>query len=408
MNILITTGIFPPDIGGPATQLKHLIKEILSRNPDFKITVLTFGSKKNSKIETEEYKIIKISKNIPRPFRNFFYFTNTLRLGFKSDIIYSWDLYAAGFFSFLTKKIFPGKKLIIRFVGDSAWERYFNKFSTPSIRDNFQFSIPDNIIEFQNKKYGLRIEFKKWLRKKMLASADFVVVPSEFMKEIAIKIGVDNGRIRIINNSVEYLFGTQEIEELKKIDKEVCKKNLGFNENGINLVSVSRLVPWKGQECLIEIMPDLIKKYENVFLYLIGDGPEFNKLKSKISNLKLENNVFLIGKLSHSEVFKYLKCADMFILNTAYEGMSHTILEAITVGIPVITTNIPSNKEVIEDGINGFLTDYNDKGKIFEAIQKIIENPDLKNKFSTESKKKLECFKFEDLVLKTVKMLKEV
>lgn len=400
MRILITTGIFPPDIGGPATQLDALLKEILARERNFKITVLTFGEKNGD----YPYKVVKVSKKIIKILRNLYYLFRTVILGLKNDIIYSWDLYFAGFASFLTKKIFPKKKLIIRFVGDSAWEYFVVNIQKSKIQSQKIESY--NIFDFQNKKYGLAVEFRKWLRKKMLMSADIVIVPSEFMKTVAIKIGVNENKIKIIYNSVDFLFNEKEKEELNSVTKDVCKKELNFKENGVYLVSVSRLVKWKGQDCLIEIMTELIKKYKDIFLFIIGEGPEILNLKSKILNLKLEENVFLLKKLSHTKIFKYLKCSDIFILNTAYEGLSHTTLEAMQVGIPIIASNVCSNPELIENGKNGFLTEYNNKKEIMDAISKIIKNPELKQKFSKESKKKLKDFNFENLIDKTIGILK--
>lgn len=400
MRILITTGIFPPDIGGPATQLDALIKEILAREPDCKITVLTFGEKGGN----YPYEVIKISKKNSKILRSFFYFTKTFFLGLQNDTIYAWDLYTAGFSSYLVKKILFRKKLIIRFVGDSAWETYFNKISI--LKSKFQNYDFDDILKFQEKKYGFAIEFRKWLRKKILMSADIAVVPSEFMKKVAVKIGIAENKIKIIYNSVDFLFDEKGKRELENINKDLRRKDLNFKENGIYLVSVSRLVKWKGQECLIEIMPELIKKYENIFLFIIGDGQEFKNLKSKILNLKLEENVFLMGKLEHKNVFKYLKCADIFLLNTFYEGLSHTMLEAMQVGVPIIASNVCSNPELIKNGKNGFLTEYNNKKEIMNAVYAIVESPELKQKFSEESKKRLENFNFEDLVEKTIDILK--
>jgi len=409
VKVLITTGIFPPDIGGPATQLDYLIKEVLIRKPSFKINVLTFGEKGAD----YPYDVYKISKKIPKILKSFSYLMKTFILILQNDTIYAWDLYTAGFSSYLIKKIIPRKKLVIRFVGDSAWEYYFNKFSISNPEGEqvsrgagFQFSIPDDILKFQEKKYGFKIEFKKWLRKKMLMSADIVVVPSEFMKSIALKIGFSENKIRLIYNSVDFLFDEKEINEFENTSNTFYKKELGFKEDAIYLVSASRLVPWKGQSALIETMPDLIKKYGDIFLFIIGDGLEFNNLKFQISNLKLENNVFLTGRLSHGKVFEYFKCADVFILNTFYEGLSHTLLEAMKIGIPIIASRAGGNMELIEDGENGFLVEYNNKQEITNAILKIIQNPGLKERFAARSKQKLNQFNFNDLVNKTIEILK--
>jgi len=394
MKVLILTGIFPPDIGGPATQLGYLIPDLMKRG--FKISVLTFGNSERSsdlprEVGAPAYPVKKISKKIPQPWRNILYILKALKMSFGFQAVYVWDLYTAGFSGFLIKKLFPKKKFIVRFAGDSAWEKARG-----------EEKISENLTQFIEKKYSFSIEFRKGLRKKIMTSADAVVAVSYFLEGVAEKIGVKKERLKMIYNSVDFLFENKE---------EALRKPGAFAKpdfKGINLISASRLVPWKGQKILIEIMPYLIERHKNIRLWIIGDGPEFSNLKSQISNLKVEKNVFLLGRISHQELFEYMRAGDIFLLNTDYEGLSHQILEAFYLGIPVITTSVCSNSELIENEKSGFLVGYNNKEEFKRTISSLIENPELKALFVKNAKTKLANFKWERLVEETAALLRSL
>ncbi len=123
-SVLVLSGIFPPDIGGPATQLDHLIKELIKNN--FKVEVLTFGSPEVKKFS---YPVKSVSRKIAQPWRAGIYLVKAFLASLKADILYAQDLYFPGWCGWILKKIL-GKKLVTRFVGDSAWETALNRAYT--------------------------------------------------------------------------------------------------------------------------------------------------------------------------------------------------------------------------------------------------------------------------------------
>ncbi len=383
---MVLTGIFPPDLGGPATQLGYLIPDLMKMG--FKVSVLTFGEKLPE--DNYIFPVKKISKKISQPFRNIFYILTALKMARNFQIVYAWDLYTPGFSGFLIRRLFPGKKFIVRFAGDSAWEKARG-----------EGKISENLTQFIEKQYGFSIELRKRLRKKIMTSADKVIAVSYFMEGIAEKIGVRKDRLKMIYNSVDFLFQ-------KKAEESAGRLHPDFSDKNFNLITSSRLVPWKGQQLLIEIMPELMNKYQNINLWIAGDGPEEKNIKSQIANLKLSENVFLLGKLSHNELFRHLRKADIFLLNTDYEGLSHQILEAIHLGVPVITTNVCSNSELIENEKSGFLVEYNNKEELKKAISCLIEKPEFKELFVKNAKNRLADFQWERLVEETATLLKSL
>jgi len=358
-KILILTGIFPPDIGGPATQLDALIRQLIKQG--YQIRVLTFGQKD----QEYPYQVYGVSNKWPSFFKSFFYLIKGLVLGLKSDIIYNQDLYTSGITALTIKKIFK-KKLVTRFVEDPTFET--GSFSK--------------------------------IRKNILFNSDKIIVCSNYIKEIALSIGLSEKNIKVIYNSIDFL-------ELKSNDnKKELKKKLDFK--GITLLTIARLTPWKGIDMLIEIMPQIIEKYKKINLIIIGSGSELKNLQRIVRHLKLDKHVFFKGKLSHQETINYIEASDLFLLNTHHEGMSHTLLEAMKIGIPIITTKVGGNLETIKDKETGLLVDYRDKEQWINAINQILDNQDLAEKLIKQAKDDLKRFNWDNLVKETIRVFENV
>ena len=139
-----------------------------------------------------------------------------------------------------------------------------------------------------------------------------------------------------------------------------------FKEEKI-VISAGRPVPWKGFALLKEVIAELRAEGEKVRLVIATD-------------------------LSQERLWRELQAADIFVLNTGYEGLSHQILEAMNFGLPVITTNIGGNPEVVKDGENGFLVAYNDKAAFKEKIRILLHDRQLAEKLGQAGKTTLTRF----------------
>jgi glycosyltransferase involved in cell wall biosynthesis len=113
----------------------------------------------------------------------------------------------------------------------------------------------------------------------------------------------------------------------------------------------------------------------------------------------------LIDRLPHREFLEYFKASKIFVLNSGYEGFSHLLLEAMAIGLPIITTNVCGNPEIIKDGYNGLLVEYNNKTQFKEAILRVWKNKDLQNKFSENGEKTVLEFSLERMLNETIKIL---
>jgi len=385
MKIVFAAEIFSPDVGGPATYVNKLAQELVSQGHDVK--VLTYSdSKSQSEDRKYNFKVFRVSRKTNVLFRYFKYLKQLKKLSRQADLIFAQGPIPSGLPAIIVKKL-TGKKVIIKVVGDFSWERSRNVYG-----------LTKNIDEFQNSKMPWKLKCLRWLQTKVLNQADLIITPSHYLKKIVSGWGINSDKVEVIYNAVE------------KIDcplsPEAAKEDLKISGNII--LSIGRLVPWKGFETLIKIFPKLLEVNNNYKLVIVGDGPERKNLEELIKQNNLSGQVVLTGQINHRDIPKFLRAADFFVLNTSYEGLPHLVVEALMMKLPVITTKIGGNPEVIENGVNGLLIDYNNEGQLLDAVKKIWTDKELVNKFVMNSEASLTKFSFSEMYQQTVAQFKNI
>ena len=157
------------------------------------------------------------------------------------------------------------------------------------------------------------------------------------------------------------------------------------------IVSAGRLMPQKNQRMLIEAFSEVVKKYPEYKLIIYGEGPDREKLESLIEELNLKNQVMLPGNVS--DLHDRMKSAEMFVLSSDYEGMPNALIEAMCIGLPVISTKVSGTRELIDPEKNGILTDCADEAQLIEAMEILISDPNKRNDFARENVKLAERLK---------------
>lgn len=339
-RVLIATGIFPPEGGGPATYSKILLDELPKEN--FGVRVLNFGS----------------VRRLPKGIKHIVYFFGALRLGKNADIIFAQDPVSVGLPAMLAAKILC-KKFILKIVGDYAWEQGVQRFGVKETLDAFLLN-----------KYGWEVEFLKKIQKFVANSAEKIIVPSEYLKKVISAWGVSPEKISVVYNAFD--------APGLNISKENARKQLRIS--GKILISAGRDVPWKGFQTLRDLMPEISEQIPDAKLFILSNEPR-------------------------EKLLLYLRAADVFVLNTAYEGFSHLILEAMAMGAPVITTNVCGNPELVDDGISGILVGFNDKKAIKNSILKLLKDEKLSQKLTSAAFQKSKQFSKERMINETIKIL---
>ncbi|MDC0871524.1 glycosyltransferase family 4 protein [Acidimicrobiia bacterium] len=350
MNILITVGIFPPDIGGPASFVPKISNFLMENGHNVKIICLSEVG--NNHIE-DNLDVIRIRRSNNLPIRWLKTIYQIVKNGRNSDLIFVNGLGVESTIAALILK----KKLIRKIVGDPVWERAYNQKKTIESFD-----------EFQNNKHSFLIEVQKLLRNWSINSAEIVITPSDHLKNFVSELGFNNEILKI-NNGVD-------ITDIKRTN---------VHKADINLLIISRLVIQKNINIVIEAMELLDNK--KVKLSIIGEGGEFNKLEGVIHELNLQNRVQLLGKIDNNKISQFLLTADIFIQASDYEGLPHSVLEAINYEIPILSTEVGGCKDLLNDGERGFIIPIpQDKKIIAENIIYIIDNKDEATKRADAAK----------------------
>ncbi len=337
MNILITTGIYPPDVGGPA-RFVPLIADKLSKKYNVNVITLSEG---HSYSEKDQYKVIRIIRRQNKFIRFIKSILLIIKIGKRSDVIFINGLWLEAYIANLLIR----KKTIRKIVGDPVWEKYYS-----------QYKIDDGFDDFQNKKYNLPIEIYKSARNLSINSTDTIIVPSNHLLNFIKKTGFSGNLIKINN-------GTKKSNTIEK----------KFNEN-IFLI-VSRLVRQKNIDLIINSLDNLRRNNSlNFKLNIIGDGPEYEKIKNLIENLNLSESINLVGAKFGTELEEFYRSSNYFLQLSSYEGMPHSILEAMNFGLIVITSKFGGNYELIKNNDFGYIVENLEIEQIIKSINTAISN----------------------------------
>jgi glycosyltransferase involved in cell wall biosynthesis len=354
MKICISTPIFPPEIGGPATFVPELAKRLAEKG--HVVHVITYGSPAFE--EKDGYSIHRISypklpKILALPLRmlKFALLTSKIVRKYDCQVIYTQDPSVAGIPSYFASKM-TKRPLIMKYVGDWAWETAFLRGWTNQLLHDFYDHSKDNLI----------IKIMKVVQRIITRGCSAIIVPSKYLKFIIDRWRVGTSVV-VIPNAVE----------IPNLDKKLCRRELSLE--GKILLAVGRLEPWKGIDIILSVMPKILKEFKGAKLIIIGDGPELNGLKKIATKLGLFESVLFLGRLPHGEVLKYICASDVFILPSLYEGMSHSLLEAMSCKTPVISSNVCGNPEIVIDGKTGLLVEPKNGEQLESAILEVFNNP---------------------------------
>lgn len=206
---------------------------------------------------------------------------------------------------------------------------------------------------------------------------------SESVKNYYIKnIGVPREKITVIPNGIDIsCYQSFERDESLRI-------SLGINPDETAIICVANLHINKGHKYLLEAFEEVYKDNQKTKLLLAGDGEEKNNLLRQIENYESKNNIFFLGK--RNDVPELLKISDIFVLPTLFEGMSNAIIEAMAAGVPVITTDIPENQDLIENKKTGLLFPANNVHHLVKAIKLLTTDSTLRKRFSQNSLQRVE------------------
>ncbi len=209
----------------------------------------------------------------------------------------------------------------------------------------------------------------------------------------------------ISNYNLDYLVNSHGCDKSKisvmrvPINREFCDAIVPGGRKKMQLVSVCRLHPIKGLTVALEAISLLVKHFPEINLTLIGDGPNKQELKALSKKLDIKSNIVFYGNAGNEEVLRVVSESTIFILpcviasNGDRDGIPTSLIEAMYLKTPVISTTISGIPELIEDGSEGFLVEPNNAEQLASKCKYLLEDEQLRNTMGKNGKEKV-CHKF--------------
>ncbi|MFZ2500788.1 MAG: glycosyltransferase family 4 protein [Minisyncoccia bacterium] len=332
MKIVIATPLYPPEIGGPATYAKLLFEGL----PEKGIAV----------------ELVKFSevRHLPKFIRHYVYYRRVLLAARGADVVYALDPVSVGFPAMRAARKL-GKPFIVKIVGDYAWEQGSQRFGVTQSLDAFIKTKPESFV----------VRILQRIQSRVARNATRIIVPSDYLKGVvATWKDVKKENIEIIYNAVS-------LGSVGNVPIDIANLPRPL------IVTAGRLVSWKNMDGVI----DAVARIQGASLAIVGDGSERAALERRAQE-NLPGRVVFTGTLLHEDTLAVLKSADVFALNSSYEGLSHLLVEAQALGVPIVATNVGGNPEVITDEKDGLLVPVGDPSALLHALERIISDEALR------------------------------
>ena len=339
MKVVVVSGIWPPDVGGPASHAPALADALLAAGHAAEVVTTAAAPP-----EARAYRVRWVSRTRPAPLRHLAVVREVARAARSADRVYATSMVRRASLGASIAR----RPLIVKLVSDEAFER--------AVRAG---RFPGTLEDFQRVSGGPRLRLLRGSRNRALRRAAHVVVPSAYLRDLALGWGIAPNRLTVVPNPAPPLPPLP--------DRDAARGALGLD--GVTLAAAGRLTR---QKALGDALA-AVARVDGVSLVVAGDGPERGALERRAAELGLDGRVRFVGPLARTEVLTLFRAADAALLSSAWENLPHSVVEALAVGTPVVATAVGGVPEVVRDGENGLLVAPGDVAALADAIRRVSE-----------------------------------
>lgn len=367
MRVLLTSPVFPPDLGGPAVYVPSLARFLVERGHE--VRVVAFCSDPAPK--GWPFEVISISRgNLAlRYLKACFLVWREAR---KVDVVYVNEHLAL--LHVLAARL-ALRPTMIRIMVDGAWEISHRK----------GWIGGDDIVTFESKDYGWQVRLTRYLQRLWWSWCRRIISCSDFLRNILIeRYGVDPAKVQLVYNA--YHGPTR---DAVRETQAQARAALGLTAGRRYLLTICRLMVWKGVDHVIDALDGLP---QDVHLLVAGDGDMLEPWKRHARERGLEARVQFLGNVAYERIPLLIRAADVFVLNSEYEGLSHTLLEVSALGTPIVATGVCGNPEVVEHEQNGLLVPMRSAASLRAAFARLLGDADLRRRFVETGLARMERF----------------
>jgi glycosyltransferase involved in cell wall biosynthesis len=332
MKVLIVSGIWPPDVGGPASHAPELAGWLRERGHEVEV-VVTAGAAPVA----EAYPVRWVSRSLPPGVRHAAAVRLIAARARHADVVYSTGMFGRSSLGALLART----PVVLKLTADPAFERARRRGL-----------VAGEVDDFQSGGGGPVGTILRAARDRAVARAAHIVCPSAFMRDLVVSWGVPADRVTLLPNAAPRVTDAGAFDPGPRPVLAFAGRLTAQKDLGVALAALREL--------------------DGVRLLIAGDGPERARLEAAAGE-----RVEFLGPLPRAEVLGLLRAADAAILTSAWENFPHGVVEALAVGTPVIATRTGGVAEVVTDGENGLLVEPGDAGAFAAAVRRYLGDPEL-------------------------------
>jgi glycosyltransferase involved in cell wall biosynthesis len=346
VRALIVSGIWPPDVGGPASHAPDVAAFLCERGHDVEVVTTA-----NAAPAIAGYPVHWIARSLPKGAIHARTAYEIARRAAHADVVYTTGMFGR---SSLGASI-ARRPYVVKLTADPAFERARRRGI-----------VGGNVDEFQGGSGGTASRVLRIARDAELKRAAHVFTPSSYLRELALSWGVPAERVSVLPNPAPSLPALAPRDELRR----------SFGLRGPTLAFAGRLTAQKSLRVALEAVASV----DGVSLLIAGEGDERARLERDVAELGLDERVRFLGALPRARVVELFAAADASILSSMWENFPHTVVEALAVGTPVLATASGGVGEVVHDGENGLLVPLGDSQALGAALRRYFEEDGLRDR----------------------------
>jgi len=374
MKVVVVSGIWPPDVGGPASHAPDVARFLQGRG--WGVQVVTTA---RSAPAAERFPVHWVTRRLPRGVRHAAGAAIVARHARGADVVYTTGTFgrsAAG-------ATLARRPYVVKLTADPAFER--------AQRTGM---VPGDLDAFQRGAGGVAGRALRSARDLELRGAEHVFTPSAFLRELAIAWGVRPERVSVLPNPAPAM------PELAPRDE--LRARLGVD--GPILAFAGRLTAQKSLHVALEALAEV----EGATLLVAGEGDELSTLRARARELGLNGRVWFLGAQPRDRVLELFRAADAAVLSSAWENFPHTVVEALAAGTPVIATDVGGVREAVDDGVNGLLVPPGDAAALAAAFRRYLGDETLRRRLQERAQPSVERFSAATLLGELESVLRRV
>jgi glycosyltransferase involved in cell wall biosynthesis len=347
VRVLIVSGIWPPDVGGPASHAPDVAEFLRGRGHEVEVVTTS-----DAPPAPRPYPVRAVPRRHRVGVRHLRGAALIRHRAREVDVVYTTGMFGRS----AVGSALARKPYVVKLTADPAFER--------SRRRGL---VEGDVDDFQERAGAPAVALLRFARDVELRHAAHVFTPSAYLRELALAWGVAADRVSVLPNPAPLLPA-----ELPPRDE--LRRTLGLN--GATLAFAGRLTAQKSLGRALEAVAGA----DGVQLVIAGEGPDREQLEQRAAELGIAQRVSFLGAQPREQIVELFRAADATILSSSWENFPHTVVEALAAGTPVLAMSVGGVAEVVRDGENGLLVPAGDTVALGEVVRRYFGDASLRDR----------------------------